>query len=189
MFVAIAGVLIVGVAYLCAVAGSSYPWVDVVKEPLRAPSPATEKLSVQSRVYRRSNTVPLPEGRVALEPSYDVVVELHPSGRWRYAWRDCGAPDDAWHELHGTWKSALGSGWLLVPDDPAAALDPEDLVEGEFPLLSWGPTVASSGDSPDAAIGSGNVRKGACCYVVPLVDRESGRFTKDVVAVPDPRGR
>lgn len=177
------------------------------REPLKPPAPETETLTLRSRVRQNSDSV-------TPERSYDIVVELHPSGRWRYAWRGCGLVDSGWNELHGTWRDidaatlvgqagatestrkiverlpgAKVSAWFLVPDDPRRALDSAFAV-GELPELSWGPAVAISSESPDEAIRAirgEEVKKGAYCYVIPLVDPNAGRFLKDVILVLDPR--
>jgi len=171
------------------------------------PAVGEETVTLRSRFYCGAGA----EASDAAMSSYDVVIELLPSGRWRYAWRD-GQSTGAWNELQGAWKrtevlptgwrwklrgdwnklrrhlkGVKGNSWYLIPDDPGKALD-STFATGQFPLLSWGRTVAFSGKSPQAAIRSGKVRKGACCYIVPLVDPDTGRFSKYVTIAPDPRG-
>ena len=109
---------------------------------------------------------------------HEFRFEMRTDHRFRYSWRDqvAGA---SWRTIEGTW-APHDRGWRLSPDAGRAALVPDDFAPEKWPLLRWSRGLVPAGpDGPTLG----------ATFLVPEVDGDSGRLSRNYCLRPDPRAR
>lgn len=158
--------------------------------PLGPPDPSTRVLALTWNGYcedTQAESRPADVHRLLL--TWEYRLRLTPDRRFTYRWRNVRESPESWREVAGSWAGDRTS-WSLQPDLGAESLEPGNPDEGEYPHMSWGPTLALGNVDPHEALRRRPSvgQRGGEAYIIPALDPETGRISSDILTLlPDPR--